>query len=92
MSNLSLAGHAPDPVRSFLLCAHLDQELVPPPVESLETLARVDVIYKHTTIRSSIERHSEGLESFLSGRVPKLHGDHPVVDNELSGEEVGPYS
>jgi hypothetical protein len=52
--------------------AHLDQELVPPPVERLEALGAVDVVDQDAAVRAAIECHAERLEAFLSGGVPEL--------------------
>jgi hypothetical protein len=52
--------------------AHLDQELVPPPIERLEALGAVDVVDEDAAIRTAIEGHAEGLEAFLSGGIPEL--------------------
>lgn len=69
----------------------LDQELVPPPIERLETLARIHIVHKDATVRSSVKGHAEGLETFLTGRVPELHGHDSIVDDEFSGEKVGAW-
>jgi hypothetical protein len=50
----------------------LDQELVPPAIERLETLARVDVVHQDAAIRSTVEGDTEGLETLLAGCVPEL--------------------
>jgi hypothetical protein len=31
------------------------------------------------------------LETFLTGRIPELHGHDSVVDDEFSGEKVGAW-
>ena len=69
----------------------LDQELVPPPIQRLETLARIHIVDQHATVRSSVKGHPERLETFLTGRVPQLHGHDSVVHHEFSGEEVGAW-
>ena len=68
---------------------HLDQELVPPSIQLLETLARIDVVHQDATIGSSVESDPEGLETFLTGRVPEMHGDDAIVHDEFPGEKVG---
>jgi hypothetical protein len=60
----------------------LDQELVAPGVEGVEGFRRVDVVDKDATVRSAIEGYAEGLETFLSGCVPKLERKVSQVDIE----------
>jgi hypothetical protein len=55
-----------------VMWACLDKEFVPPTVKRFKRLCTVDVIYKDTTVRSTIKCHSQGLEAFLSCRIPKL--------------------
>lgn len=68
---------------------HLHEELVPPAVEGLEALARVDVVDQYAAIGAAVERNAERLEALLAGSVPQLHRHYAVVDHELAGEEVG---
>lgn len=67
----------------------LDQELVSPRVEGVEGLGVVDIIDEDAAICASVERDAEGLETFLAGRVPQLHGHEAIVDEDFFGEEVG---
>jgi hypothetical protein len=53
----------------------LDQELVSPALQGLETLCVVDIVHEHTAVGSAVERNSQGLETFLSGSVPNLSQD-----------------
>ena len=50
--------------------ASLDEELVPPTVQSLERLGAIDVVNKDTAVRTAVERDTEGLESFLASGIP----------------------
>ena len=58
----------------------LDQELVPPAVECVETLRVVDVVYEHAAVGAAVEGYAERLEAFLAGCVPELHCDEAVVN------------
>lgn len=52
--------------------ARLNEELVPPTVQSLERLGAVDVINKNAAVSTTVERNTEGLESLLASSVPQL--------------------
>lgn len=65
--------------------AGLHQELVAPTVQGVEALGVVDIVYEHAAISATVECHAERLESFLPGRVPELHRDQPVVDQDFFG-------
>lgn len=73
----------------FASDTHLDEELIPPSVQSLKALARVDIVNKHTAVGTTVEGDAERLETLLTSRVPQLHGNDTVVDDELASEEVG---
>lgn len=51
---------------------HLNQELIPPAVQRLKALCRVDIVNENATIGTTVEGDSEGLEPFLAGGVPEL--------------------
>lgn len=53
--------------------ASLDQELIPPAVESVETLRIVNVVNEHAAISAAVKGDAQRLEAFLSGGVPELH-------------------
>ena len=55
-----------------IMWTRLDEELVPPAVQRLERLCAVDIVYEHTTIRSSVVSHTERLEALLPSRIPEL--------------------
>ena len=38
--------------------AHLNEELISPPIQGFEALAGVDVVHQNTTVCSSVERHT----------------------------------
>jgi hypothetical protein len=50
----------------------LDQELVSPAVQRIETLGVVHVVDKDAAVGASVEGDAERLEAFLAGGVPKL--------------------
>lgn len=52
--------------------AGLDQELVPPAVECVETLRVVDVVYEHAAVGAAVECDTERLEALLSSSIPEL--------------------
>lgn len=51
---------------------YLDQELVPPVIKILKSFLRVDVVYEHAAVCSTIEGHSQALKTFLSCCIPDL--------------------
>ena len=68
--NLVAQYHKREVLRIMWAC--LDEELVSPAIERLERLGAVDVVDKDTAVCSTVECYTEGLETFLSGGVPKL--------------------
>lgn len=50
----------------------LDQKLVSPAVQGLETLGVVDVVHQDAAVGSSVECDAQRLESLLSGGIPEL--------------------
>lgn len=50
----------------------LNQELVSPAVESIETLGVVDIKHQHAAVGTSVECNAQRLEALLTSRVPKL--------------------
>lgn len=53
--------------------ASLDQELISPAVESVETLRIVNIVHEHAAVGAAVEGDTQRLEAFLTGCVPKLH-------------------
>jgi len=68
---------------------YLNEELVSPSIKCFETLGAVYIIDQHTTICSSVECNTKGLESFLSGSIPKLHSDDSIINDEFTSQEIG---
>lgn len=60
--------------------AGLNEELVPPTVQSLERLGAVDVVHEDTAVRSTVERDAQGLESFLTRSIPQLSITGIILD------------
>lgn len=54
--------------------AGLNQEFIPPRVETLERGRIRDVEGENTAVGSAIEGHPERLEALLASRVPNLQG------------------
>ena len=52
--------------------ASLNEELIPPTVQGLEGLGAVDVVNEDATVRTAVERDTEGLESLLTSGIPQL--------------------
>ena len=52
--------------------ASLDEELVPPTVQSLERFRAVDVVNENAAVCTAVERDTEGLESLLTSSIPQL--------------------
>jgi hypothetical protein len=52
--------------------AGLDQELVSPAVEGVETLGVVYIVDEHTAVGTTIESNTERLESLLTSGIPEL--------------------
>jgi hypothetical protein len=52
--------------------AGLDQELIAPAVQGIETLRIVHVVNEDAAVGATVESHTQRLEAFLAGRVPKL--------------------
>lgn len=50
----------------------LDEELVPPRVERLEGLGRVDVVNEDAAVSAAVECDAERLEALLAGGIPQL--------------------
>lgn len=69
----------------------LDQELISPGIERLEGLGAVDIIDKYTAICASVEGDAKGLETLLTGCVPKLKGNDTIVDCDFLSQEVRAY-
>jgi hypothetical protein len=63
----------------------LDEELIPPTVQSLERLGAVDVINEDAAVCATVERNTEGLESLLTGSIPQLR----IAGNTLDQYMVG---
>ena len=55
-----------------VMWASLDEELVPPAVESLERLGAVDVVDEYTAVRATVEGNTQRLEPLLACRIPEL--------------------
>jgi hypothetical protein len=53
-----------------IMRARLDEELVPPAIQSLERFGTVNVINKDTAVCPTVKCYAERLETFLSGRIP----------------------
>lgn len=64
--------------------ADLDEELVPPVVQVLEGLLRVDIIDEHAAVRASVECHPKALEPFLPCCVPDLRQGTPSSGHSRS--------
>lgn len=56
----------------FSLKKNLDKELLPPIVKIVKWLHYVNIIHKNTAVSTSIESHSQTLESFLTSCIPNL--------------------
>ena len=52
----------------------LDEEFIPPTIQSLKTLRVVHIVHENAAIGSTIKRHSKRLKSFLTSRIPNLQG------------------
>ena len=50
----------------------LDEELLSPWLQVLETLRGVHIVHKHTAVSTTVERNAERLETFLTGSIPDL--------------------
>ena len=48
----------------------LDQELIPPAVQSVKALGVVHIIDKYAAIGASVKRYPQGLKSLLPGSIP----------------------
>jgi hypothetical protein len=51
----------------------LNQELISPAVEVLESLCNIDIKHKNTAISTSVESNTKTLETLLSGSIPNLN-------------------
>jgi len=71
--------------------AGLDEELIPPAVQRLESVGRRHVVSEDAAICPAVESYTEGLESLLSRSVPDLHGHQSVVHHYLLSQEISPY-
>jgi hypothetical protein len=67
----------------------LDEEFVSPAVEGFEGGGHCDVETEYAAVCASIKRHAQTLKALLTGSVPDLHGDEPVVNHDFFCEEVG---
>jgi hypothetical protein len=50
----------------------LNQELVSPAVEGVETLGVVYIVDEHTAVGTTVESNTERLESLLTSGIPEL--------------------
>jgi len=66
----------------------LDQELVAPAVEVVESLGDVDIEHEDAAISTTVEGDTKRLETLLTGSIPDLQGHKTVVDHDLLGEEI----
>ena len=67
---------------------HLNQELIPPIVQILKGLLRVDVVHQHTAVCASVESHAQALEPLLPGCVPDLPGTQ--VHSQMCPSKIAP--
>lgn len=67
----------------------LYQEFISPRIERFEGLGVVYVVTETTAVCSTVEGDTEGLETFLTGCVPELHGYETVVYHDFAREEIG---
>lgn len=65
----------------------MDQELISPAVEGVETLGIVDVVDEHTAVGTTIESNAERLESLLSSSIPELAIVSDVLKQRVVEEE-----
>jgi hypothetical protein len=52
--------------------AGLNQELVSPAVEGVETLGVVDIVDEYAAVCTTVESNTERLESLLASSIPEL--------------------
>lgn len=69
----------------------MNQKLIAPGVKGLKRLGRIDVVYKHTTIGTTVESYAQRLKTLLTGGIPELESDNAIVDSNFFGKEVGTY-
>ena len=65
--------------------ASLDEELVPPTVQSLERLGAVDVVNEDAAVCATVEGDTERLESLLSSSIPQLSTIGNILDPYILG-------
>jgi hypothetical protein len=66
----------------------LDQELITPAIQILESLGNIDIEDQDTAISSSVESNTQTLESFLTSSIPDLHSDQSVIDHNFLCQEI----
>ena len=86
---------------------HLNQELIPPTIETFESVGGGDIIGQHTTVGTTVESNTKGLEPeedhddpfrdeddlpLLACCVPDLHSHQTVIYHHLLGQEVSTNS
>ena len=57
----------------------LNQELFPPVIKILKRFHNIDIVYKNTTISSSVKGNSQTLEPFLPSRIPYLYYEQNFI-------------
>ncbi len=70
------------------MTSYLNEEFVSPRIQRLERVRRGDVVDEDAAIGAPVEGDAERLETLLAGRVPNLHRDQTIVDQNLLGEEI----
>jgi len=65
--------------------ASLDEELVPPTVQSLERFGAVDVVNEDAAVCAAVKRDAERLESLLSSSIPQLSITGNILDPYILG-------
>jgi hypothetical protein len=50
----------------------LNEKLISPTLQRLESIWIIDIIDKYTTVRATVERNTQTLESFLTSSIPDL--------------------
>ena len=65
----------------------MDQELVSPAVEGIETLGVVDVVDENAAVCTTVESNTERLESLLTSGIPELANVSDVLRQKVFTEE-----
>ena len=65
--------------------ASLDEEFVPPTVQSFERLGAVDVVDEDAAVCAAVECDTERLESLLASSIPQLSIAGNILDPYISG-------